>query len=69
MDGELGTPRLGTPLGAQAQQNRVLGDRAGWGRHGSLAWHFLTLVPAPKAVRCGGHTHLLEALCSASVAP
>lgn len=37
MDGELGAPCLGTPLGTQAQQDGILGDRAGWGRHGSLA--------------------------------
>lgn len=28
MDGELGSPCLGAPLGTQAQQDRVLGDRA-----------------------------------------
>lgn len=37
MDGELGAPCLGTSLGTQAQQDGVLGDRAGWGRHGRPA--------------------------------
>lgn len=57
VDGELGTPCLGAPLGAQAQQDGVLGDRAAWGSHGSLAWHSLTsaLVPEALVLRHPGH--------------
>lgn len=50
MDGELGAPCLGAPLGTQAQQDGVLGEKAGEGSDGSPAWHFLTSVPAPKAL-------------------
>ena len=48
VDGELGSPCLGAPLGTQAQQDRVLGNKASQGRHSHLAWHFLTLAPVPK---------------------
>lgn len=82
MDGELGAPRLGAPMGTQAQQNRVLGDRAGGGRHSSPTRHFFDLALVPKAPWLQGagqllgfvswttadHTHLLKALCPASTA-
>lgn len=82
MDGELGAPCLGAPVGTQAQQNRVLGDRAGWSRHGSPTWHFFDLALVPKAPWLQGadqllgfvswpiadHTHLLKILCPASTA-
>lgn len=82
MDGELGAPRSGAPTGTQAQQNRVLGDRAGCSRHGSSTWHFLDLALVPKAPRLQGahqllnfvsraiadHTHLLKALSPACTA-
>lgn len=50
VDGELGSSCLGAPLGTQAQQDRVLGNKASQGRHSHLAWHFLTLAPVPKAL-------------------